>query len=111
MWNWFKGLFGFARPKRIFYRFYDGQSWRRIDPLDAYVFLANHREFKIDSDPMLADKGHVGATNRLIMAFREAFQVKPLENGGLSNSEVFALANDFGNYLTALKKKFNVEQT
>lgn len=110
MWNWFKGLFGFG-PRRTLYRFYDGRNWRRIDPLDAYVYLANHREFKIDSDPSLADKGHAGATNRLIMAFREAFQIAPLDHGGLSNSEVFALANDFASYLVTLKKKFNGERT
>lgn len=110
MWAWIKNLFGFG-PKRMLYRFYDGRTWRRIDPLDAYVYLANHKEFKIDSDPTLADKGHQGAMQRLLTAFREAFSVQPLERGGLSNSEVFALANNFASYLVALKKKFNVEPT
>lgn len=106
MFGWIRKLFG-SKPKREVFRFWDGNAWRLADPLQSFLFLKDHHTFKIESDPQLADQGHVDATRRLINATREVFQVRQLAQGGLTDGEVLALMGQFVAYMEDVKKKSN----
>lgn len=99
MFGWFK------KPKRKIFKFFDGAHNRLADPLKVFLYLKSHPEFKIESDPKLADLGHPGAIRRMVQAAREAFQIHELANGGLTDGEVLDVLAAFIGYMEDVKKK------
>lgn len=94
------------QERRIFV-YWDGQRQRRVDPLLAWQSLANDSEFNIETHPAAADRGELDAVRISCQASRRAFDVKPLAEGGLTESECFNILVQFFEYCASLKKSID----
>lgn len=91
---------------RAIFRFHDGRRWRAVDPLVVYRALDAHPTFNWSSDPLLIERDDDEALQRCVTAVRDAFGL-PLFDGkhGLTESECYALLQDFTGYVGYVKKK------
>lgn len=105
-WLWTLQLLGFD-PRGIFV-FYDGRRMRRVDPLLTYIRLYDEPGF--DPDAVILRVKNADGMERLRQLqnidqhIRNVFQVKPLEEGGLTAVECVDLFADFMDYSLDLKK-------
>ena len=106
MFAWLRSLFGkkeeFAldlyKPSlRQIYRYYDGQKVVTADPLVIYKRLMDRGptlavDMKVSATTM---KGNVKAHDDSLRKIREIFDVKPLDQGGLTEIETLALLDHY----------------
>ena len=105
---WFRKNRGdLYRPgERLIYSYFNGQKIVRADPLRLYKRVMEYGpelsiNLKVAKSPMKdADKCHTDAVKRC----REIFDVKPVEDGGLTELETIDLLDHFLLYTQALKK-------
>jgi hypothetical protein len=106
LWLWLLTRLGFD-PRGLFV-FFDGHSWRTVDPLQIARALMTHPTFDWDETPQLLTSGQsvvqLDAFGRIALAVREVFEIQPVERGGLSERECLELLTDFRTYLGDVKK-------
>lgn len=115
MFEWIKNLFKkkeqldvFLPSVRKIYNYFDGERLVRADPLVLYKrFLEIGTELSIDikvsnSISKDASKAQIKALEKI----RKIFDVKSLEDGGLSQVESFDLLDHFLNYCNNVKKNY-----
>lgn len=94
------------RDKRDIYSYWDGEKDRTADPLVLWHNLFSDEEIDLIADLKKAAEGQLEAHNRISDLVRKTFGVKKFEDGGLTNIELHALAQDFLLvYCEELKKK------
>lgn len=114
-WKWLKTFFvshtadsyDFYHPgQRKIYRYFDGQKEVNVDPLLLYrTMMAVGPELQIDykvsrSPSKDASKAH----EEMLAKLRNIFQVKSLNEGGLTESELVDLWDHFLIYTETVKK-------
>lgn len=110
MLNFFRRLV--RNRKRLIFRYWDGSKLRRGDPLEIYRALMDHPVFNWSVHPVLIDveddeKTSLEATAITAQAVRDAFRVRPLDNGGLCQSECVSLLAEFTLWVEDVKKKLS----
>lgn len=108
--SWIRNRF-YNRGRAIF-RFWDGSTSRRIDPMVVYRRLLEHPEFDWETTPLLIDVHEEAVAADAIRlsadAVRVAFEIPELsETKGLTEIECVQLLQLFVQYLTALKKNIS----
>lgn len=91
---------------RNVFRFFDGQRTRAVDPYAVYRFLDQHPKFKWEHlDAMEEDDADAADTT--IIAARQAFGLSDFDGstGTLTAAEVISILTEFGEWLSAAKKK------
>ena len=105
-WSVFLGYFG--RNNRGIFRFWNGRRWVGVDPIPVARALLSHPEFAWDETPKLTDDPDVEVAADAIRisaaAVRDAFGIKPLEQGGLTEAECCQILWAFREYLGIVKK-------
>ncbi|CAK9093030.1 Uncharacterized protein SCF082_LOCUS43762, partial [Durusdinium trenchii] len=119
MWDWLAGWWKRLRDgrKRAIYRYFDGRTYRRVDPMVAHSRLLNHETFDIEGHTMIAfqddatdefsRKAQDEARGILVAAVRDVFEVTafdPRTGTGLTEGECVGLLWDFFDYCNAEKK-------
>lgn len=93
--------------ERLIYRYHNGEKEVRADPMFLYKkIMARGPELAIDikvSESLSKDAGT--AHNNLIKTVRDIFDLKPFEQGGLTEIEVARLLDHFLIYVESVKKK------
>lgn len=117
MWQrlWFNFLQLIGRDPRGIFHYWDGRRWRNGDPIVLARGLMSHPVFDwdehplkvVDPDPLVSSE----AIRTCSDALREIFGVVPFEDGGLTETELCRLLWDFQDYLVAVKKNGNGQQT
>lgn len=106
LWLWVQRQLG-ADPRTIF-RFWDGRRWRAVDPIPVYRALCEtpgfHPEESLEALRGPDESLVLDATKTVSEAVRSAFDIKPLDAGGLTETECLSLYADFREYLGPLKK-------
>lgn len=105
-WQWLLTRCGLD-PRGLFF-FHDGRRWRSSDPLDVARKLFTHPEFDWDETPQLLLTGRAVVqleSFRIIgTAVRDALQIPPVEQGGLTDLECLDVLTEFRGYLGDVKK-------
>jgi len=105
-WTWLTSRT--VEDSRGLFRFFDGRCSRLTDPLQAARRLFTDAEFDWDETPALLQTGQapvqLEAVACIARAVRSAFDIAPLEAGGLSELECLELLNRFRAYLGDVKK-------
>lgn len=93
------------QKQRMIYKYRDGKTIRRGDPLVIYRALKNHQTFNYDEHLTAHDNGDDEATKACAQGTRDAFEI-PLFDGkvGLTENELVALLKHFTLYVLDLKK-------
>jgi hypothetical protein len=114
MLRWLRRLFGkrdalgYADADREIFEYWDGQRVRRGDPLAIHrtIICAPEEEFNIKVDPKAArvptPEGLL-ATGRMAAIVRKAFDVKSVDEGGLTDGECIRLFVEFGALIRVLE--------
>lgn len=95
------------KRSRAIFRFFDGTRTRAVDPYAVYRFLDSHPHFKWEQLEEV-DEGDGTAADTTIAAAREAFGLVPFDDchpNALTAAEVLNVLSDFGDWVTAAKKK------
>lgn len=98
---------------RGIFRFYDGESTRCVDPLEVWSAIWMHpdKDFQhlvqdIETiDPERQPKEYFEAQRDFVEFVREVFEVKPLQQGGLTYQEIRDLVADYLEFMEDIKKK------
>lgn len=98
-------MFGLRRRQRDIFTFWDGQKERRIDPLPAWYKMSVDPECVPARDCKLADAGDRESVLKVLAMTRRMFDVKPLEQGGLTEYETSNLFAEFMAFISLQKKK------
>ncbi len=96
--------------ERMIYRYFDGQKEVAADPQVIYKRMANIGP-ELSVNIKVANSQHKDAGkahNNLVAQIRGVFQVKPLDEGGLTELETAQLLDHFMIYIDELKKKSNL---
>ncbi len=114
MFTWFH-RWRLNRHRAIF-RFWDGRTYRRVDPLVAFRALREHPTFEIERDLTGHDAGQEDSTQACLAATRVAFGVVPFDGSGnlplgLTEAETIDLLATFGNWTQAVKKNISPSLT
>jgi hypothetical protein len=128
IWIWFLQCLGFD-PRGIF-SFHDGRRWRHVDPmviarnlaaisikekpmpgmanLPGFVMVVKEKAFDAAEFRAMIGSGEESqiqeAYFQITKAVRQAFNVRELEQGGLTELECDALLERFDDYLGYVKK-------
>lgn len=105
---------------RLIFRYWDGRRYRRADPWSIYRQTMNSSPFSWDTTPgqiameaidevTLRDK--LDATKIAVDMVRRVFGVRPMEEGGLTESECLLLLWQFSRYVGDVKKNGKERQT
>lgn len=120
VWAWLRSLFVSEAPgdvylpqEREIYKIFDGKELRCWDPLVLYKRLRQRggdisTDIRVASLPM---KKSAEAHDSLIRNIRWVFEVKPFEEGGLSEIECLELLTHFWEYISTIKKNSRTWQT
>lgn len=95
-----------ARARGIF-RYHDGTKWRLADPIAVQRACDLHPSWIPKADlGLMCQPGRMGqqAAQRGIEALREIFGIPPLEQGGLTEEEIWEVWIAFCDFLGELKK-------
>jgi hypothetical protein len=101
------------KRSRAIFRFFDGTKTRAVDPYAVYRFLDSHPQFKWEQLEEV-DEGDGLAADTTIAAAREAFGLVAFEDAhrnSLTAAEVLNVLSDFGDWVTAAKKKLGPGST
>lgn len=110
MFSWFKrrgdGDSIYDLKERLIYKFYDGQKMVEADPLVIYKrVMENGPELSAALKGARSEwKGAADCYNELVVGIRKVFDVKPFEEGGLTQQETFDLLDHFMRFSERLKK-------
>ena len=108
--GWLAYRFSDDRERSIF-GFWDGQKWRRVDPLPVFRALDSDPEFNSSRDAQAADEGDPAACARAVAATRRAFNLPEFDGTrGLTETECLLLLADFWQFCGDIKKKANPSQ-
>lgn len=110
------------RNRRQIFCYWDGQSYRYIDPMVAYRGLVEDPEYLMDRTPLELqaaielgkEKDALDLMRIMATACRRVFDVQPINSqtgAGLADSECVTLMTAFGLYLSALKKNISTPPT
>lgn len=94
-----------ARARGLF-EYFDGQTMRRVDPLQVHIELQMHESFTED-DLQLLSEGNAEATNTCIRTVCDVFGVKqwsPEKGTGLTGMECLAILEGYMTYCEGVKK-------
>jgi len=121
MFSWFANLFSdqssdgvFVPPKRVTYRYWNGQRMVRGDPLALLRALAASDEFNFDVDAKLAAADGelaIKASQRIVAGVRKAFGIQPVDAGGLEDRDCDALLIHFMEWNDSQKKSGEFSRT
>lgn len=117
MLNWFLSWFRprdsfevYAPKERLIYEYFDGRKQVKADPMVLWKRVMD-RAAGIDADRKALDfptsKFYRPSYDNLIKQIREIFQVKGLEEGGLTEPECIDLVDHFTTFVGRIKKKSN----
>lgn len=95
--------------ERKIYTYWDGEKEVKADPLILYKEVSSNWasisvDISVARSPM---KGNVTAHNNLVKVLRRIFSIKPFEEGGLTEQELFDLFDHFLIYSEVIKKNSN----
>lgn len=101
---WLLSWFFRGERSRLIYHFWDGQKFRKIDPLVVWRVLDTHPEFSHRLHSEYAWKNYEDMAV-LTKAVRDAFLL-PVYDGvnGLTEAELYNLYHEYMNYAYAVKK-------
>lgn len=111
--SWLKSLFSSSHSldmykpnERNIYKYHNGQSWIRADPMVLYKrIMEKAPEIQVEmSVSNSISKDAIKAHSDLINRLRGIFDIKTLEAGGLTESEVIQLFDHFMEYVDTIKK-------
>lgn len=121
MFKWFFNLFVtkknredlFHPRERAIYTYWNGKDFTVVDPLPLYKkVMAKGPELSVDIKvSMSPSKDSTKAHGRLIESLREIFNIKPFEEGGLTEAECQALLEHFMDFTANIKKNSSNSQT
>ena len=99
--------------ERLIYSYFDGRQIVKADPIYLYKrLMARGPEIDIDRKVAASEsKGALQAHDSLVSKLREVFEVKSLQEGGLTDSEITTLLDHYLTYTEILKKKWNPSLT
>ena len=100
--------------RRMIYRFWDGQNFRRVDPIAVHLRLQSHPKFLVTRDLKLVDSGDREATEITAAAVCDCFEVQPYDTvtgRGLTVGERLGLLADFYFWIELQKKSIRHLQT
>ena len=103
----------YAPRERIIYEYFDGEKRVKADPMILYKRIAEKKP-DIIIDGKLARSIHSEAVighNKLMGTYRYIFNVKCLDEGGLSEPELANLFDHFLLYCETVKKNSSQSQT
>ncbi len=119
--SWFvkgpEGGFEVYHPgERAIYSYFDGAKMVRADPVVLYKELMAVRgdlwqDSKVAHSTLVKAEDAKRAHDSLIGTIRGIFKVKPLEEGGLTESEAYSLMDHFLSYTDRVKKNSNPSPT
>jgi len=119
-WKWFLGLFidtsdqWIYHPRqRVIYTFWDGEKERPIDPMPLYKkLMGKWQSMVIDYKVSQSEStdAPVAHTN-LSKSIREIFEIKLFESGGLTETELIGLCEDFLAFTETVKKNSRISPT
>ncbi len=114
IWKWLKGLFSngsgesdlYSPKERLIYTYFNGKELVQADPIRLFRRMADRGvELKINMElAMSLSKDAAKGYQKLVDGVRDVFQVKGLEEGGLTEAECFDLLNHFTEYCDEIKK-------
>ena len=117
MWHWVKWLWSASyrelsrarseHRRRALFRFFDGTDFVYRDPLLNEERLHCHPEFSFEKDLRLIELGDAAATQRMIQAAIDAFEIPvfdPKTQTGLTKFEILNVTCQYGDFITELKK-------
>jgi len=117
IWRIFRWLVGLPlegtrtdRERKIF-TYWDGQRFRRADPLAVVRGLSNDPKFDLETTPAAADRGDLEAVEITCNAARSVLKIPSLEDGGLTDAECFETLIAFFDFCAALKKNSKMPPT
>lgn len=94
-----------ASRKRRIYRFYDGKTWRGVDPYLTWNSLKSDPEFSLEHHPVEVDRGDHETTMKLFRAVHRAFGTKEFDgNSGITVEEAVEIFYRFMIYVDLVKK-------
>ena len=120
MWDFFAGLLRRLFEHRNIFRFWDGRRYRRIDPWTAYRATLDYDGWNWDETPkLIAQDGEEAAMLRLkldaiqtaVDMVRKVFNVRTVDQRGLTEEECIALLWQFSSFVFAVKKNGRQPQT
>ena len=96
----------FRRPsRRQIFKYWNGKSYSRIDPLLVEERLEDHEQFRPDVHPRGAAEGDLDSFNICVDAYANAFGVHVFDGtSGLTRGELFGLMSSFDLFMWTLKK-------
>ena len=118
-WIWQKPVptqqINIFRPKeRLLYRYWDGKVMREADPLVIYRKIMDKRA-SLSADMTAVEaknsKFSADAHKNMIATIRSIFDVKGMEESGLSEYETSELLDHFMVFAESLKKSSDLSQT
>jgi len=103
----------FQPAQRRLYRYFDGQGMVTADPMVLWKRVLDvgpelNRAWRLSNSP---SKDARSGYEDLLKSVRSIFNIKPLEEGGLTEGESTALLNHFFTYCGEVKKNWNLSQT
>lgn len=98
------------RQRQIF-RYWDGKTYRRADPLEILRSFALHPTCNLDRDLQLAHAGDLAADNEVYRAICDVFKIPPFDLGGLTRTECYELLTSFHEWLDSVKKNTATQPT
>lgn len=112
--NWFKSLFRsipvtpdvYKPAEMLIYRYWNGKADVAADPLTLYKkMMAKGPELNIDMKIATSAHSDAGkAHDSMLVKIREIFDVKPFEEGGLTQLATIELLDDFLIFCDRVKK-------
>ena len=104
----------FLPKERLIYQFFDGQVLRAVDPMEMYkkvspklgIIAADSKALKVPESKFAKD-----AHTRLIALIRELFEIKPLNQGGLTELETLAVFDHWWDFTCTVKKNSSPSPT
>lgn len=109
MFNWLR-RWRQNRTRAIF-RYWDGQAMRSADPITLWRAIKAHPQFNLERDPLMHDAGDDESTVICLNATRDIFGVKPVEEGGLTETETIDLLGSYFDWINAVKKNISTSPT
>lgn len=94
------------RLKQSTFRFFDGERYRRVDPIAVNLVFATHPKYVEEKHPKLAQEGDPEAIQTILQATCDAFGVKQFDsatNTGLTGDELVDLFLEFAEWQDAKK--------
>lgn len=113
----------FSDTERMIFEFNDGKQTRKVDPLEISIALANC-EVDFDADVKLVQtldqsdevsmalkKDAMAALGRIIVAARTAFNILPMDKGGLTVNETLGVMRRFSESMAQKKSELSPSPT